>query len=257
MNNPHLHNPHFNSQPFLLQGNEVGILLLHGLTATPFEVRGFGEDLHQLGYTVSGILLPGHGTSPDDLNRVTWHDWLNSVTEAYQQLKKTCQHVFIGGESTGGLLSLYLASQHPDIVGVLTYAPAIKLNLNFPDMVKLYVGSLFMPSVPKADIDTDSTWQGYPVNPLKGVIQLIRLQKATLKRMHLIQQPVLVVQGRHDTTTHPTCGEIILSKVQSRLKKHYWMDESSHVVLLNEESPRITELSLEFIREALDLAGVQ
>ena len=251
MGNTHLHNPQLNGEPFLWQGNKTAVLLLHGLTATPAEVRLFAELLHEHGFTVSAPLLPGHGTTPQELNRTGWVEWLAESTRAYKQLKETCDHVFVGGESTGGLLALYMATQFPEIAGVLTYAPAIKLNLSRADTIKMYVAAPFITAIPKGDIDVSEKWQGYPVNPLKAGISLLKLGKETTQRLDRINQPVLVVQGRLDTTVHPSAGEIILSGVCSMQKEQHWMEKSSHVILLDSELDDVMQLTLDFIHRAL------
>lgn len=250
MGNNHLHNPQLNGDPFLLQGNKTGVLLLHGLTATPAEVRLFADRLHEYGFTVAGPLLPGHGTTPQELNRTGWVEWLAESTRVYKQLQETCDHVFVGGESTGGLLALYMATQFPEIAGILTYAPAIKLNLSQADTIKMYVAAPFITSIPKGSIDVSEKWQGYPVNPLKAGISLLKLGKETTQRLDQISQPVLVVQGRLDTTVHPSAGEIILSGVRSAQKEQHWMEKSTHVILLDCELDDVTQLTLDFIHRA-------
>ena len=61
---------------FFLSGSRTGCLLLHGFTSTPAELRPLGEALHRAGYTVHAPLLPGHGTSPEDLLHITYCDWI-------------------------------------------------------------------------------------------------------------------------------------------------------------------------------------
>jgi carboxylesterase len=252
MVNNALHNPHLEGTPFFWEAGPVGVMLSHGFTATTAEVRLLAQKLHAQGYTVAGPLLPGHGAAPEDLNRTRWQDWLREVEKSYQQLKACCERVFVGGESTGAVLTLYLASQHPEIVGVLAYAPAIKLWMRRVDVVRLYMAAPFMKSVPKASLDGSEHWQGYPVNPLKGAIELLRLQAATRRRLSQICQPVLVVQGRKDTTVHPLVGEIVLRGVGSTIKEHHWMEDSSHVVIIDCELDQVTEITLRFMQRALN-----
>ncbi len=251
MENKALHNPHLSGKPFFWEAGPVGVLLSHGFTATTAEVRLLARPLREKGYTVAGPLLAGHGTTPADLNRSRWQDWLDSVEQSYQRLSERCDQVFVGGESTGAILALYLASQHPDIAGVLTYAPAIKLAMSTFDRIKLYLASPFIQSVPKESLDVADKWQGYPVNPLKGAIQLLRLQREVRRHLPQVRQPVLVVQGRLDTTIHPSSGEIILQGVNAKLRELHWMEGSTHVVLLDRELEQITNLTLRFMERAL------
>ncbi|MFM7448188.1 MAG: alpha/beta hydrolase [Leptolyngbyaceae cyanobacterium] len=73
--------------PFLLTGGPVAVLLIHGFTGSPSEMRLLGHYLHERGLTVAAPLLPGHGTREEDLNQKRWTDWVDSVTQAYAVLR--------------------------------------------------------------------------------------------------------------------------------------------------------------------------
>jgi carboxylesterase len=240
-------NSHLEGGPFFWEAGPVGVFLSHGLTATCAEVRPLAKRLHAAGFTVAGALLPGHGTLPQDLNHVRWQDWVQTGEETYQQLKARCQSVFVGGESMGGVLALYLASQHPEAAGVMAFTPAIKLNLSALDTLRLRILAPFVPWVPKGSLDGSALWQGYPVNPLKGAVQLLNFGQEVKKRLPQIHQPVLVMQGRLDTTVHPTVGQIILGGVSSPAKELHWMEKSSHVVIIDQELDEVTRITLEFL----------
>ncbi len=77
--------------PFFLDGGPTGILLIHGFTGSPPEMRLVGDYLHVAGLTVSAPLLPGHGTAIEDMNRVRWQDWAEHVEAAYQELRSRCE----------------------------------------------------------------------------------------------------------------------------------------------------------------------
>jgi len=252
MHNPALHNPHLDGEPFLWEAGPVGVLLSHGFTATTAEVRLLAKRLHERGYTVAGPLLAGHGTQPADLNRVRWRDWVDSAEKMYTQLAARCDRVFLGGESTGGLVALYLAGEHPQAAGVLLYAPAIRLTITTMDRLRLYVGSLYMAQAERQSLDVSDKWQGYPGLPLKGVIQLLRFQSALRPRLPLVSQPVLIFQGRNDTTVHPAAGEIILQGVRSTVREHHWMERSSHPILLDAELEAVTDLTLQFMQRVVN-----
>jgi carboxylesterase len=249
MHNSHLYNPHMEGEAFTWEGGPVGILLIHGFTATTAEVRLLAKYFHTRGFTVSGPLLPGHGTRPEDLNQVRWQDWAEDVEACYQELKVRCQQVFVGGESTGGLLALYLAAAHPEIAGVLAYAPALRLQLSWLDRLRLYLLAPFLPHVPKGNMDSSQVWQGYPVNPLKGTIQLLRLQNEVMPRLKDIQQPVLVCQGTLDKTVDPGVPELILQSVSSKITEQHWFEKSAHCVALDQEWEVVADVTLDFINK--------
>lgn len=83
--------------------------------------------LRQRGLTVAGSLLPGHGSTVEDLETVRWEDWVEHAQVALRDLQARCATVFIGGLSLGSLLALYVAAQHAEIAGVIAYAPALRL----------------------------------------------------------------------------------------------------------------------------------
>jgi carboxylesterase len=201
--------------------------------------------------------LPGHNTTPEDANRFHWRDWVRCVEVAYRELAGRCARVIVGGESTGALLTLYLASEHPEIAAVLSYAPALKLTLRRRDVALLYLAAPFKPYVTKSPPASalssggDSLWRGYPVRPLRGTIELLRLQRAVRPRLHQVRQPLLVVQGRHDPTVHPTAPETIYREVSSTVKEMHWLERSAHKVILDDERDQAFALTLAFIETAL------
>jgi len=231
----------------LWEAGPTGVLLVHGFTATTAEVRPLGKALHAKGYTVSGPVLPGHNTYPEDINNFSWRDWVSTVEDACWELISRCERVFVGGESTGGLLALYLAIQEPNISGVLTYAPGLKLNMSSLDRLKLRLVSPFVPYLPKAGEDDDLPWKGYTVNPLKGVVQLLELQKQVRPHLHQIHHPVLVVQGRLDQTVDPVVPQMIYDGISSDVKEIHWMEKSSHCVALDCELEHVIEVTLRFL----------
>src|SRR5262249_60755178 len=94
------------TSPFELRGDRRGVLLLHGFTGTPFEVRSLGEALHaRLGVTVSGPLLAGHGGSARALAATGWRDWEASALSALVELRARCDGVVVAGLAVGCLLA--------------------------------------------------------------------------------------------------------------------------------------------------------
>lgn len=255
MDKTNLFNPHLEGDPFMWKAGPVGILLAHGLTATPAEVRPLALYLHEQGYTVAGPLLAGHGTSPQDLNRTPWQAWVKGVEKTYHHLAACCDTVFVGGESTGAMVALYLASRQADIAGILTYAPAIRLALSRVDTVKLHVLAPFMTAVPKGPIDAREFWQGYRVNPLRSALQLMQLQQAVRPRLPGIQQPIMIVQGQFDMTIHPTSGQMIYDEIGSTYKEFHWLENSNHVVIIDKERHKVSDLTLKFIQRVMGEQG--
>ena len=246
-------NPQLEGVSFLWEGGPVGVLLSHGFTATTAEVRLLAHFLHEQGYTVAGPLLPGHGTTPEEMNRCRWQDWVAAVESGYQELAGRCERVFVGGESMGALLALYLAEGHPEAAGILAYAPALKVASRVTPLL-LPLLAPFVPVVSKGEsprTHADDFWQGYTVNPLRAAAELARLQREVRRRLALITQPLLIVQGRLDRRVAPDVPALLAREVRSTWHEIHWLEQSTHCVLLDCEWQQANKLGLNFIVRVL------
>lgn len=242
---PIFEHPELDGKSFFLNGNQIGVLLIHGFTATTVEVRWLADYLSSKGLTVNAPLLPGHGTTPEDLNKRNYAEWIECVENLYNKLKKTCQRVIVGGESMGAVLTLYLAENHPEIKALLLYSPAIKIaSLKYSKILR----HLF-PIIRKKDYDEIMPWQGYSVYPLFAASELLRLQKFVINNLHKVQQPLVVFQGAFDTTIDPDSSDLIISSVGSSTRKKYIMSNSGHVILLDKEFQKTAALTWEFLND--------
>lgn len=89
-----------------------GVLLLHGLTDSPYSLRQVGEELYQRGYYVLGLRLPGHGTIPAALTTVHWEDWVAASRLGVRHVRGRIgadQPLLIAGYSNGGGLAVKYA----------------------------------------------------------------------------------------------------------------------------------------------------
>ena len=246
-------NPQLEGASFLWESGPVGVLLSHGFTATTAEVRLLAHFLHEHGYTVAGPLLPGHGTTPEEMNRCRWQDWVAAVEASYRELTGRCERVFVGGESMGALLALYLAEEHPEIAGVLAYAPALKVASRATPLL-LPLLAPFVPAVSKGEsprTHADDFWQGYTVNPLRAAEELAHLQREVRRRLTTITQPLLIVQGRLDCRVAPDVPALLAREVHSTWYEIHWLEQSTHCVLLDCEWQQANELGLDFITRVL------
>lgn len=247
-----IQNPHLDSSPFFLEGGPSGVLLLHGFTATPVEVKLMGQYLHERGYTVSGPLLPGHGTTIEAINACSWRDWVDHAARAYAELTARCTRVFVGGESLGGLLTLYLGSAYPEIAGLILYAPALRIANPLVYLSPLFKFLIKMLPKNREEDDPDSVvnqrWNGYTVDPVPAIAQVLPLQRQVRRRLPLVKQPIIVFQGRLDTTLKQSGAEEIVAAVQSANKELVWQDGSSHCIILDVEWEEVAEKTLAFIR---------
>lgn len=100
-----------------------GVLLVHGVTGTPAEMRPLAKHLERLGYRVSVSLLAGHGAGHRELLATTYCDWLGQVRRSFNELAAECDRVVIAGLCGGGLLGALLAAEDPRVAGLVVLAP--------------------------------------------------------------------------------------------------------------------------------------
>ncbi|MFH1287875.1 MAG: alpha/beta fold hydrolase, partial [bacterium] len=133
------------NEPFLLfheQKTKFSFLLIHGFTASSWEMGDLGQYLYIKGFNVYGMLLEGHGTKKEDLLDIKWEDWYQSVEDAYELTKLIGDKVIVVGLSTGGNLALHLAANKPEVSGVISLASAIFFEdwkINFSGAGKYFI----------------------------------------------------------------------------------------------------------------------
>ena len=110
-----------------------GVLLLHGMSDSPYSLRGLGQRLHAAGAWVVGLRLPGHGTAPGELVSVHWRDMAAAVKLAAVHLQARTGNLplYILGYSNGGTLAVDYAlrtardSDFPGVRGLILISPAL------------------------------------------------------------------------------------------------------------------------------------
>jgi len=241
--------PHDDAAPFLLRPSTprgAGVLLVHGFSATPQEMRLFGQALCDQGYTVLAILLPGHGTSPQDLATKRYEDWLEAVEEGYRELKQEETTIFGMGLSTGALLVLALAAR-VEIAGMVLLSPYLRLRHRLARSawwlrhIKPYH---HRPLPPEAAL------RYYESRPLNGVHQIHRLIRHLRPRLGKISTPALAINGSGDQTIRVESGQALFTFLGSRHKEYHLYGPEVPHVLCTEENPRwrsVLALSLQFL----------
>jgi carboxylesterase len=249
-------NPQYDPSPQYHQGNSVGVLLIHGFTGTPVEVSLLANYLYNKGYTVSCPLLPGHGTAIEDLHQVKWQDWTYHVENSLLELRSSCNSVFVGGESLGGLLTLYLAMHHPDISGILLNAPALstrsKLTYLAPIM-QYFINIKGKPQTRTAENIVDERWQGYEIYSVPAIAQLLYFQRYIRRSLTEVIQPTIIFQGVLDQSIQPKDAQLIFDQINSSDKELIWLEHSTHCILLDQEWESIATKTAAFIERLRDI----
>lgn len=90
-------------------GTKGGVLLIHGLSDSPYSLRTIGRALNEEGFHILGLRVPGHGTAPSGLARAKWQDMAAAVQLAMLHLRKEIPNgpLHLVGYSNGGALALH------------------------------------------------------------------------------------------------------------------------------------------------------
>lgn len=242
---------HPNAQPFLLEAGENAVLLIHGFTGSPSHMRTIGEAAHAAGFTASGILLPGHGTSIEDMEKSGGNQWLDAVRQAMVALQKRYTHVAVGGLSMGGILAM-LAAEELNPSALLLFAPALRYSsiVNYASpMAKHFLKvSKWKPhDFSETDFLKDYDF-GYRGAPVKMVEEMTALQRQARRGMARITCPTLVMQSHRDESVHRTVPERITRGISSKVKEISWVDQSSHVLTIGPDRMYVNERVVDFLQ---------
>ncbi|MEJ7834090.1 MAG: alpha/beta fold hydrolase [Nocardioides sp.] len=237
------------ARPELTGGRRIGVLLSHGFTGSPASIKPWGRHLGALGYGVHVPLLPGHGTTWQELNTLTWDDWYAETTRAFDALCVDHDLVYVGGLSMGGALALRLAADHPDrVAGVLLVNPAVatkRLDVKLLPVLKRVVASF--PGIAN-DIKLPGVEEhGYTRTPLKAIHTLLRAWPPLIVDLPRVTAPLLYFRSAEDHVVDDASQPIITSRVSSREIVESTLPDSYHVATLDHDAEKIFTESADFI----------
>jgi len=243
-------------QPFKFPGtNGKAVLLIHGWTSVPYEVRRLGAFLNEKGYAVSGPVLTGHGSHPKNLKDVKWEKWLEDVERAFGELKKEHQKVYIAGTSMGANLAAMLAARHPEIAGLVLMAMPHTLRkekaatwlAKFLSLFKTYQKKYYPPSFGNKAFITRRV--SYQIYPLKSVLEVFRLAKIVRRELSRVTQPCLIMQSTSDHIVTRDSLEKIFSGVSSKIRRKKYIQKAYHTFISDIENEHVFQDILNFLEE--------
>jgi carboxylesterase len=236
-------------QPFLLGGGNAAALLVHGFPGTPAEMRPLAELLHDQGWTVQGILLPGFGSRFAEILELGYTDWLEAVEQALQTLRQKYSPVLLIGYSMGGALSLGATLQHqPDALVLLSpfwrlgtplqrliaqllrpflpryFRPLEKADLNDPQLAQFLRDSF--PDINMNDPGVQDWLRSLQV-PISVVDQILKAGKQGYRSARSIGIPTLVIQGTEDALVRPRHTRLLARRLAAARPQRWLHDGPS------------------------------
>ncbi|MGH6907516.1 MAG: alpha/beta hydrolase, partial [Aestuariivirga sp.] len=216
------------------------VVLVHGILASPAELKALGLRLAALGHPVLGVRLKGHGTSPWDLRERSWQDWLASVRRGFQIMAHVTEEVLIVGFATGASLALQLAATQPrGLVGVVAVSAPLSFrprSVAFASLIhglnKLsewaYVQDGVKPFLPRDPEHPDIDYRNMPV---RGLVELRKAADELGRRLPQVVCPVTIIQGTDDPIVDPAGARLIHDRIGSAEKSLHMIASQRHGIL--------------------------
>lgn len=212
------------TEPFYFAGNATGVLLIHGFSGSPAEMRFLGERLATAGWTVLGVLLSGYGSTSGKLAKTSWDDWVRDAEKGVDLLRQTCDRIVGVGFSMGGLITLHMASKGM-LEGVIT--------LNAPMLLQDWGARL-----------ERFASEPVPVACGESINQAIR---QVSQEIHQITIPALLMQSKRDKTVNPISVQRIQEHLTRTPPEVVFFEKSGHILPLGPERKEVAVRAAGFI----------
>ena len=202
------------AQPFEFKASEdpvLQIILIHGFTASPSEIKPLGEylfDKSEKKYMVRSILLPGHGIDGEEgykaLDSVSNIDWKNyCLTKVLEFSEEYVCPIVLIGLSMGALLVIHLlvnSSVREKCLGGVLLSPALYMQSKFLPIIKYL--KYFIKYQPKG-LESEQFYKehnlfSYTIRSIHGVDELRKLAKSTRPLVKEINNPLLTFLSQND-----------------------------------------------------------
>lgn len=251
------------AEPFFYPGNEIGCMMVHGFTGTPWEMRWLGQHLHEQGYTVYGPRLTGHGTTTEDINAATWRDWYGDLLDAAILLRGLCRKVFVLGLSMGGILSLTFAARET-VDGVVAMSTPYRIadwRVPLVPLLGLFISAMPKNEPPPEDdpfqqrVMAEQRRRGeeaighptYPVYPAKAIRQLLMLLEVMRSGLPRVSAPTLLMHSRSDEQVPFDNLPLHYDAIGSQDKEMLILEKSLHVITEDVEREIVFQTAADFI----------
>ena len=241
-------------EPFVMGSGERAILMAHGIAGGPAQLRGVARELADAGFCVYAIVLPGHGTTPDDLFNIQWQHWYEHLEAEYLRISKKHKSVSLVSFSIGAALSLKLSSQYPVERLALLSTPVYCFSKYIPFGWFLKLGGFITKQVrtfpedipPEEGMPKRMIYRRMPIDAFKAAYNLSSNIKHWVKDIKI---PVLILHSKKDVAAMYQGATFIMDNISSENKKLVLLEKSEHSIMFGEERDIVMKEILTFLKE--------
>ena len=262
------------AKPLRLAGKSGhGVLLIHGLTGAPAEMKPLAKRLARRGFEVAAPLLSGHGVDEATLLKTTWRDWLDGLCVAHDAFVAEVDTVHVAGICVGGALGLMLAAERPTIRAAAVYsmtfeydgwnmprfavaAPVIQLVANLPGVRRLAWAETHPFGLRDerlralAERAPDGLIDGAIDRlPLGALFQMYRLGRHLEQVGKAITTPTLILHARDDDMSHPRNAYRLQRALGGPTQLHL-LEDSYHMIHVDQERDLVAAETASFFGAA-------
>ena len=255
-----------------LKGGDHSVLLIHGLTGGPFEMKYLARKLNRAGFTVKGPCLEGHCTTLKHLSKTTWKDWYRSVYESFIETKKSSSTVSVVGLCMGALLALHLTYEFgTEISAVSLISTTLFYDgwslpwFKFLLPIAYYTPLRYIYSYSETEpygiknkalrerivnlMKNDSI--AYTKTPAKSMHELSKLIREVKGELPAISTPTLVLHSGEDDLTSTKNPDYVEEKIGSKIVRKIILDDSYHMMTIDNQKDRVAEETINFFMEQI------
>lgn len=228
--------------------SDVGVVISHGFTGTPDSMRPLAHACIERGWNVRLPLLPGHGTTWQDLNSTTWQQWADTLDVATQELLDRCSTVVVVGLSMGGTLATLMAQCHPQVAGLFLINPAF--TMTDPRLKAVPALSKVVKSIPAiaGDIKKPGAHEiAYQRTPLAALASQRKLWKHVTDNLGQLRTPTVLVHSREDHVVPPACSQLFMQHSASTWLREVVLEDSYHVATLDNDAELVVRELVDFV----------
>lgn len=226
----------------------AAVVAIHGFTGHAGHWIPLADHLHPRGHTVVAPLLPGHGTSPEDLGHTSADDWIEAARGAVGSVDGH-DRIHLVGLSMGGLIATVLAAETP-VASLTTINAPVRLferRVRLAPLLHRVVARVDAEVEPVPDPTLDHLWLPYPWYPTTAIAELAGVIHRGLRAARRVDTSSLVVMSRADTVVRPRSGPDLARRLGAEL---LWLDDARHNTLLDPARSRIHHAVTEVVESA-------
>lgn len=235
------------AEPQSWPGGPHGALVLHGFTGSPQSMRSLAAAFAAAGFATELPLLPGHGTSVEDVLQTGWTDWAEAAERAYAELAARTDRVVVAGLSMGGTLACWLAARHPEIAGLVAINAAVAPQPELAELLApmLEAGEETFPAL-GGDIALEGAVElAYDRTPIAPLMTLAGALEELGGMLGEIRCPTLVMCAPQDHVVPPASSDVLERSVSGPVER-ITLERSYHVATLDHDAPLIEAEAIAF-----------